>query len=83
MPYQLVHDQISRDVVKALETLLDYARRGELTGIGFVATFRKMRYITNVAGACAKNPTFTRGALCSLSDELGALIHSRDPEETR
>lgn len=83
MPFQLVHDRISRDTVACLETLLDYARRGELTGIGFVATFKRMRYITNVAGQCAKNPTFTRGALCSLSDELAAMIHVRDAEDTR
>ena len=83
MPYQLVHDTISRDVVKALETLLAYARRGELTGLAFGATFKKMRYITNVAGVCAKNPTFTRGMLGALDDELAAIIHMRDPEETR
>lgn len=83
MPYQLVHDHISRDVVKALETLLVYAKRGELTGLAFGATFKKMRYITNVAGVCAKNPTFTRGMLGALDDELAAIIHTRDPEETR
>lgn len=83
MPYRLVHDTISRDVVKALETLLDYARRGELTGLAFGATFKQMRYITNVAGVCAKNPTFTRGMMGALDDELAALIHSRDPEDTR
>lgn len=83
MPYQLVHDHISRDVVQALKTLLAYAERGELTGLAFGATFRKMRYITNVAGICAKNPTFTRGMLGALDDELAAIVHSRDAEETR
>jgi hypothetical protein len=83
MPYQLVHDTISRDVVQALETLLGYARSGDLTGLAFGATFKRMRYITNVAGVCAKNPTFTRGLLGALDDELAALIHNRDPEETR
>ncbi len=83
MPYQLIHDRISRDVVTALETLLDYAKRGELTGLAFGATFRKMRYITNVAGVCAKNPTFTRGMLGALDDELAAIVHTREADETR
>lgn len=83
MPYQLVRDHISRDVVTALETLLAYAKRGELNGLAFVATFRKMRYITNVAGLCARNPTFTRGCLGALDDELAFLVHQRDPEDTR
>ena len=83
MPYRLVHDTVSKDVVHALETLLDYARRGELTGLAFGATFKRMRYITNVAGICAKNPTFTRGMLGALDDELAAIIHTRTPEDTR
>lgn len=83
MPYQLVRDAISSDTVTALRQLLAYAERGDLTGIAFAATFRKMRYITNVAGMCAKNPTFTRGCLGALDDELAALIHHRDPDETR
>lgn len=83
MPYQLVHDKISRDVVTALEQLLVYARAGDLTGLAFGATFRKMRYITNVAGVCARHPTFTRGMLGALDDELAAMIHMRDPEDTR
>lgn len=83
MPYKLVHDFISRDVETALQTLLEYARRGELTGLAFGATFKRMRYITNVAGVCANNPTFTRGMLGALDDELAAMVHARDPEDTR
>jgi hypothetical protein len=83
MPYQLVHDSISRDVVTALEQLLVYAKAGELTGLAFAATFRRMRYITNVAGVCARSPTFTRGAIKALDDELAAMVHARDPEDTR
>ena len=83
MPYQLVRDAISQDTVKALQQLLAYAERGELTGIAFAATFRKMRYVTNVAGILAKNPTFCRGAIRALDDDLAAIIHHRDPQETR
>lgn len=83
MPYRLVPDSVSHDVVEALETLLAHARTGEVTGIAFACTLKKMRYITNVAGHCYTNPTFARGMVASLSDELGALVHHRDPQETR
>lgn len=83
MPYRLVPDNISHDVVEALETLLDAARRGEITGIAFACTLRKMRYITNVAGHCYTNPTFARGMVAFLSDQLARLVNHRDAGETR
>jgi hypothetical protein len=83
MPYRLVRDSISRDTVEALETLLGLARTGEVTGIAFACTLRKQRYVTNVAGYCYKHPTFARGMVASLSDELGGIVLRRDDDETR
>ena len=83
MPYKLVRDMVSKDTVEALETLLKAAKEGEVTGIAFACTLRRQRYITNVAGACYKNPTFARGMVGSLDDELAGIIHRRDPLETR
>ena len=83
MPYQLVHDYVSRDTVTALETLLEGAKRGDVTGIAFAVTLKRNRYITNVAGLAYKNPTFARGMCMTLSDEIGDLIHGRDPQDTR
>jgi len=83
MPYRLVPDNISHDVVEALETLLAHAKEGEVTGLAFVATLRKMRYITNVAGYCRKHPTHTRGMTAFLSDQLAGLVHAREYDETR
>lgn len=83
MPYQLVHDKVSHDVVEALEQLLDGARRGEVTGIAFACSLKRMRYITNVAGLCFTNPTFARGMVGALTDELATIIHRRDPLDTR
>ena len=76
MPFRLVKDTVSHDTVEALEELLTLAKQGELTGIAFACSLRKMRYITNTAGYCFKNPTFARGMLWSLADELGAMIHA-------
>ncbi|MGJ7508701.1 hypothetical protein [Variovorax sp. GT1P44] len=83
MPYRLIPDNISHDVIEALETLLALAKQGEVTGIAFACTLKKMRYITNVAGHCYHNPTFARGMVAFLSDQLAGLVHGRDPEETR
>lgn len=83
MAQELVPDRISHDVVEALETLLAGARDGQITGLAFAATLKRQRYIANVSGTCLRNLTHARGMLCALSDELGALMRQRDPEETR
>lgn len=84
MTYRLVTDNIPReDVVKALGMLLEEAKKGEITGIAFACTLPRQRYIANVAGTCYRNPTFARGMVAFLSDELAGLVHRRDPGETR
>lgn len=83
MPYKLVKDYISRDVIEALEILLGGAKRGDVTGIAFVCTLTKQRFITNVAGLCHRHPTFTRGMVASLDDELSEIVQGREPNETR
>ncbi len=83
MSFRLIPDAISRDTVTALETLLDGAKRGDITGIAFACTLTRQRYITNVAGYCYTNPTLARGAVASLSDELGRLITGRDDTPPR
>ncbi|MBT2322550.1 hypothetical protein J7E62_09350 [Variovorax paradoxus] len=83
MPYKLVHDFISRDTLECLAVLFEGAKLGDVKGIAFAAMLRKNRYITNVAGLCYTNPTFSRGAVMTLQDEIAAIIHGRDPQETR
>lgn len=84
MTYQLIADNIPReDVVEALRMLLNEAKKGEITGIAFACTLPRQRYITNVAGTCYRNPTFARGMVAFLSDELAGLVHRRTPDETR
>lgn len=83
MPYRLVPDSISHDTVEALQTLLSLAQEGEITGIAFVCTLPKSRYITNVAGHCYRHPTLARGMTMTLGDEIASLVHQRDQSETR
>lgn len=83
MPYRLIHDTVSRNTVEALQTLLAGAENGVITGVAFVATLSQRRYITNVAGYCHRNPTFSRGMVAALDDKLRDLVQGRDPDETR
>ena len=76
-PYELVPDRISHDVVEALRTLLALAEKGQMTGIAFGATLKGRRYFTNAAGELYRDPTFARGVVASLDDELGHLVHER------
>ena len=83
MPYRLVPDNISHDVLEATATLHELAKTGEITGLAFVATLPKARYITNVAGYCYRHPTHARGMTAFLSDQLAGLVHAREFNETR
>lgn len=84
MPYRLMPDPAgSNEVVHTLEALLEGARKGEVTGIAFVCTFKRLRYTTDVAGTCRTNPTFARGMVAFLSDQIAALVHRSDNQETR
>lgn len=76
-PFRLVPDQISHETVECLRTLLAHAERGEILGIAFAAMFKGRHYIVNTAGECHRSPTFTRGMVADLHDELGSLVQRR------
>ena len=70
-PFTLVPDTLSTNTVEALTQLLELARRGELIGIAFAGMFKQRRYFVNTAGEAHRNPTFARGMIAALDDELG------------
>ncbi len=69
-PFVLIPDNVSTDTVKCLETLLRHARKGEVIGIAFAAALKRRAYITNTAGECHRNPTWARGMVAALDDQL-------------
>jgi hypothetical protein len=73
-PFRLVHDTVSNDTEEALAQLLALARKGELIGIAFAGMLKQRRYFVNVAGEAFRNPTFARGCVSALDDELGARM---------
>lgn len=70
-PFTLIPDNFSHDTSEALEQLLALARNGDLIGIAFAGMMRRRKYFVNVAGEAFRNPTFARGCVCALDDELG------------
>lgn len=73
-PFILIPDTLSNDTIECLETLLDFARKGDIVGIAFAAALKKRAYITNTAGECYRNPTFARGMVAALDDQLSGRV---------
>jgi len=73
---ELIPDHISHDTIEALEDLLHRARAGEITGVAFAAILRRKRYIVNTAGSAYRFPTFTRGMIRALDDELSRQVNA-------
>lgn len=73
-PFILITDTISNDTIECCRQLLDGAERGELIGIAFVGLLKKRGYIANSAGEAYRNPTFSRGCVAALDDQLALRI---------
>lgn len=78
-PFILVPDILSNDTVTCLEQLLDNARRGEVIGIAFAVMLKKRGYVVNAAGEAFRNPTFARGMVATLQDQLGGRVRGGNP----
>jgi hypothetical protein len=63
--------QLAHDTIRALEQLLRDARKGELVGIAYAALYSSHRHgCVRVTDDARENPTFTRGMVSALDDEL-------------
>ena len=73
-PFILVPDRVSHNTVECLKLLLQQARKGEVIGIAYAAMLKKKAYIVNTAGEAHESPTFTRGMVSALDDQLAGRI---------
>lgn len=73
-PFVLTPDAVSNDTVKCLETLLSHAKSGEVIGVAFAAMLKRRHFIVNSAGEAHRNPTFTRGMIAALDDQLAGRV---------
>jgi hypothetical protein len=73
-PFVLIADTISTDTVECLQQLLRQAKKGELMGLAYVGMLKRRGYIVNTAGEAHRNPTFARGMVAALDDQLAVRI---------
>jgi hypothetical protein len=71
-PFRLVpiDGSVSHDTVQCLEALLEKARAGEVIGVAYAVMYRRRQYRVHSCGEMHKNPTFARGAVAALGDQL-------------
>lgn len=72
--FKLIRFPGSSDTVQRLRALLAEAESGQLIGIAYIAMYSHRSYAVGVDGETRKAPTFTRGMLHVLDDELAKLI---------
>lgn len=73
-PYILVPDTVPHDLIECLQMLLKAAKNGELVGVAFAGMLKQRGYIVNTAGEAHRNPTFTRGMIAALDDQLSGRV---------
>lgn len=62
------------ETVAALEGLLEEAKAGRLIGLAAVMLWRPTSCTARIAGAAWEHPTYCRGMLDNLDDQLAAII---------
>ena len=70
----LVAPAVSRDTVSCLRDLLARAERGEVIGVAYAAMQRGRKYTVHVCGEADRQPTFARGMVDALGDELKSRV---------
>lgn len=73
-PFRLVPDDVSHDTIEATRYLANAAQRGEVIGIAFAVALKGRKFWVNSAGECYRNPTFARGMVAALDDELSDRV---------
>lgn len=82
MTVQLLRDSISRDNVEAAKIIMEAAATGDIVGTVFALQLRGRRYVVNITGQCVRDPTFARGMVGAIDDELRDLIQGKAQSET-
>lgn len=78
-PFILVPDNVSTDTVACLRTLLYQAEKGEVIGLAYAAMLKRRAYIVNSTGTAHESPTFSRGMVAALDDQLAQRIRGGNP----
>lgn len=76
-PFRFVGTQPSHDTVDMLKEMLHAAKQGEIIGLAFTAMYKQREYVVGYTGECARNPTFARGMVFALLEDLGNTNNKR------
>lgn len=79
LPFHLVPDDLSHDIVVATQQIAAQAMGGEAIGIAFIVMYRTREFIANAAGEYYRNPDAARGHLAQLHDALGRHGRGEEP----
>lgn len=63
-----------QDTIDCLRALLSRAEAGEIVGLAYAAMATRRGFIVNTAGEAHRNPTFARGMVRAIDDELRRLV---------
>ena len=74
LPFQLVPDSVSTDMIECTRTLYEQAQKGELIGLAFTGMIKSRGYIANAAGEAHRNPTFAIGMCFALIQKFTARL---------
>jgi len=80
---EIVRSPISDDTVRALVQLADDAASGAYIGFAIGLLRPRLRYSVHCVGEACERPTWTRGIVHVLDDELRAIIQSKSFDATR
>lgn len=76
-PFVLLPDVVSTDTVECLQLLLRRAKAGEVIGLAFAAMLKQRAFIVNTTGEAHASPTFARGMVAALDDQLSESVRER------
>lgn len=82
MSPKLVRDHISHELAEAFDQMAAMVREGTIVGAVFGVALRGRKYHVNVAGTLARDPTFARGVVAALDDELMVMVQGRANSDT-
>ena len=81
---RLIPDDISRDLTPAMRRIHEMAEQRIIVGsvFGLVLRGPGRLYHVNVAGSLARDPTFARGMVAALDDELRDMVRGQGDANT-
>lgn len=82
MTTRLLHTTISHDTLQCVEALVDGVKTGDIVGAAIGIIYKRKRYSVTLCGEARHDPTYTRGVVGAIEDELRDLIHERSQGDT-